>query len=166
MVSSHATQPRRLLRFECWDELIAEVERIATAARQGRVRTLGRWSVGQIFQHLARTIEASYGQRRVEAAWPVRLLGRVMMRLSRGRLLDRPFRPGWRAPRAGLPDADVSLDEAVAELRAWLERVQRGEPMVAASPFLGQLSQDQWMRLHQRHAELHLGFILVDPGDV
>lgn len=47
-------------------------------------------------------------------------------------------------------------------LRRQIQRVQDGERFTQASPIFGKLSHEQWVNLHLKHAELHLGFL--DPG--
>jgi hypothetical protein len=38
----------------------------------------------------------------------------------------------------------------------------KAEPQRFPSPFLGELTREQWDQLHCRHCELHLSFILPE----
>ncbi len=42
---------RRVVRYESFDEILADAERLAVVP----TRTLGNWSIGQIFSHLAKS---------------------------------------------------------------------------------------------------------------
>jgi hypothetical protein len=96
--------------------------------------------------------------------WGVRLLGAVAWRW----LLSVAFRPGFRNPPAAValePDASVPLQEAVRYVREQLGRINSGERMTAASPAEAPLSHEQWIEVHLRHAELHLGFLALEEGE-
>ena len=54
MVNTKTVTGRRELRYDNYDELLADAERLAGK----EVRTLGNWSYGQILRHLARSIDA------------------------------------------------------------------------------------------------------------
>lgn len=157
-------QQRRSLRFETVGELLAEIDRIEAAARPGGtgIRVSGNWSAGQIMQHLAKTIGASYQGFDLRLALPVRLFGR----LARRYFLSRTLPPGVSNPLAApggrlAPDAVVWTDDGARMLREHLSRIASGDPMTAASPIFGRLSHQDWVRLHLRHAELHMGFIHI-----
>jgi hypothetical protein len=162
-VNTRAVADRRTLAFRTAQDLSDEVERIIAAAEQSRARTTGNWSVGQIFDHLAAWMEGSLDGFDFSMPWPVRIGGRLLKR----RMLTRPFPTGVRPPGGAaklLPDAEVPLDQGAARIRAVLARIHRGEPMPHPSPLLGPLTQDEWIQLHLRHAESHLGFVHPDAG--
>ncbi len=55
-VNTRACEFRRL-RFDTYDQVWAEAQRIAGAERGGRLRCAGNWTAGQTFGHLATWIE-------------------------------------------------------------------------------------------------------------
>lgn len=163
MDDAQARPSRRFLCFESIGELAADVDRIVAAQQSGRLRAGGNWTAAQIFDHLARFIEGSYDGFEFRAAWPVRAASHVAKWVAWKRFVDWSLRPGFRVPHTGLePDEWADFDVATARLRAQLERIQGGEEMRQPSPFEGAISHDQWVYVHLRHAELHLGFLDFD----
>ncbi len=52
----------------------------------------------------------------------------------------------------------LSTEEGAARYkRAW-ERLRKAPPGVP-NPVFGALTHEEWMMLHRRHAELHLGYL-------
>jgi hypothetical protein len=156
---------RRAVRLATVDDLAAEVDRVAAAAAAGRVRSLGNWSPAQALWHLGKLIELSFDgfswRYRRGPQWitrPLRLLAwRQLIRVA--------LRPGFQNPpeAAALePDASLSLEEATAYLRRQIERIRQGEQMTQEVAVEGPYSHDQWVFIHLRHAELHLGFLAVE----
>ena len=47
---------RRELHFNSLDDILADVDRLASSRE---IRTLGNWSAGQIFEHVARVMDKS-----------------------------------------------------------------------------------------------------------
>ena len=147
------------------DDLRAEVERLAMAARSGRVRSSGNWSVAQMFQHVGRLIEFSFDGCPFRYPWWLRWPARVLGAVAWRRMIALAFRPGFRNPPAAAalePDQDVPHDTAAAYIRAQLDRVLQGEQMTQPGPIGDVRSHDQWVYVHLRHAELHLGFLHID----
>ena len=72
--------------------------------------------------------------------------------------------PGFNLPKQVetdfFPPAATSRN-ALEDLRTAAGRVQH-ERMTAVHPILGRLTHDEWLELHLRHAELHLGFAATD----
>jgi hypothetical protein len=145
------TPGRRKLRFYSYEQVMAEIERLAPAHR-----TLGRWSLGQICEHLADTQEAALGLAGSEIKTS-RLFRATVGRISWLVLLWFGFIPeqfGGLGPR---PPAE--LDAALSRLRASFARIST-EPQTAIHPVFGSLSQDQWRQFHLRHAAHHLSFVI------
>src|SRR5688572_14560262 len=86
------TDERRKLRFATIDDALAEAERLAAAEREGRVRQLGNWSLGQILNHLATWAEFAHCgyPPSVRAPLPVRMI----LRLVRNKILTQGMMPG------------------------------------------------------------------------
>lgn len=152
----------REVRLGTLEQWLAEVERIAAADRDGRVRLLGNWTVGQVFGHMAYWLDASFDGYEQRPPLVVRLLGPLM---KKGMISKRP-KPGFRLP--GAPEgtygtAVMTTEEGLARVRRAIGRLQASTPE-SPSPVFGRMSRDEWLGLHLRHAELHLGFLVVE-GD-
>ena len=144
---------RRELRFETYDDLLAEVERLAA----GDVRLLGNWSLGQNIAHLSRVMIASLDGFPFSANPLMRFFARL---LFKKKFLTKPLPAGFQAsPSAGaLMPGETSSDEGLGEMRAAIQRC-KGESGRVMHPFLGDLSLPQWEMFHLRHAEMHLSFV-------
>ena len=158
-VNSKKVKGRRVLRFESLEQVLAEVEMLEKCEE---VRTLGNWSAGQTFSHLARAMVASIDGFPGSLPWPLRVIGRVI----KGRALRSRMRAGFKMPkiiRSTMLPPEQSVAEGAAELREAIGRLGR-EKKRAPSPLLGELTVDQWEQFHCRHAELHLGFLVPGQG--
>jgi hypothetical protein len=157
---------RRKVELRTLADLTEEVERVYATAAAGRVRPLGNWSAAQVFQHLALFIAGSLDGFSFQYPWPWRWAAWLVGRYSWPLLLRLAFRPGFRNPPAAAavePDPSVSLEDAAAQLRRQLQRLEGGERMTRRSPTGEMLTHEQWLDCHLRHAELHLSFLDMDP---
>jgi hypothetical protein len=149
---------RRQLHFHSLDDILAELDRLA-AARE--IRTLGNWSAGQNFQHLALVMNKSIdGFDRLMPA-PVRWLARLVFL---PRMLKKGMTPGFKLPgkAAEILPPPISTEEGLQNLRHAIHRI-RTETHRCPHSFFGNLTNEQWNALHCRHAELHLSFL--EPVD-
>lgn len=155
-VTKHAE--RRELHFNSVDDLRAEIDRVITAEQAGTLRATGNWTTGQTFGHLAAWIEYSYSGYPFAVPWFIR----VLVRLMKKRFLTKTMSPGVRLPvtKDGTYATEpISVEEGARRLRNALDRLDRREPAQYPSPALGELTEDELIALHLRHAELHLGFL-------
>src|SRR5215469_4651776 len=154
-VNTRRVSDRRQIGYESFHELLTDAESLA----QSEVLMLGNWSLGQVFLHLARSMHASVDGIPLETSWWSRVA--VKLLYSR-RFLVGPMPAGVRLPAGAaqrlLPEP-VSSDDGLAALREAIERLGF-ETERAAHPLLGEMSLDQWDRIHLRHAELHMSFAL------
>ncbi|MBK9121407.1 MAG: DUF1569 domain-containing protein [Phycisphaerales bacterium] len=121
------TAVRRRLRFETLDELLAEIERLNTAERAGRLRRSGNWTFGQTLGHLATWIDYSYEGYPLRVPWFVRFV----MRFKVKRYLRDGMESGLRIPRT--PGGTYGIEaleteEGMQRLRAAVARLQ-SEPV-------------------------------------
>lgn len=147
---------RRTLRFLTLDETLAEAERIAEAARAGKLEQLGNWTPGQAFGHLAAGINFGFEGYPKPAPWYLKLGGRLLKRT----ILHNPFKPGLRVPgiKAGTNGTELlALEEGLARLHAATEKLRSQTPPLP-NEVLGKLTHDEWVLYAVRHAELHLSF--------
>jgi Protein of unknown function (DUF1569) len=162
MNSPTAIPPRRELHFDSIEALTAEIDRLVAAQHAGHLQATGHWTPAQIFDHLARFVEFSYEGFPFRASWPLRAVSHVAKWTAWKRFVDWALRPGFQIPanaEAVKPDPWADFDVATARLHAALDRIRRGEPMRAPSPFEGRITHDQWVYVQLRHAELHLSFL-------
>ena len=146
---------RRRLHFESLDDIVADAE----AVTSGPHRVTGNWSAAQNFEHVAKLMAISNRGIDMPVPVPMKLLGRTLKVLGMHR---KPFNPGLKPPakvaRVFAPDPEISLDEAIQHLRDEVAYAKQ-HGMTHPSPLFGKLSNDDWVAVHCRHAELHFAFI-------
>lgn len=148
---SSRTPGRRHLRFNSYEEFLAEVDRLARGHR-----ALGNWDLAQICIHLAGVQDYSIDGTRSSLQWgPLKqaTLGRVV----------RCIMLWWRyiPERQGSlkPPPAPDIDEARRQLADSVRRITT-QKMRARHPIFGRLTQAQWHRFHLIHAEHHLSFVV------
>jgi hypothetical protein len=155
-VNTRKVKGRRTLDYSSFEELLADAERMSS----GNVRTIGNWSPGQIFRHLAMVMNGSIDGLAVTFPWPLRM----MAKLFKNKLLNGPMPAGFKIKphneRAMVP-GPTPTEEGLADLRAAVARVQR-ESHRASHPIFGNLSKEEWDKLNLKHASLHMSFLV--PG--
>lgn len=155
MVNTRQVTDRRTLHFASLEGILRDVEALGA---KGPPRATGNWTPGQVLQHVAKGIGyATDGFPGPKAAWPVRVMGRLI----RKRTLTKPTQPGFTLPRSFrflLPDEPVAWEDGVKALRGVIARAA-SRRMTHPSPVFGALSHEQWVQFHCRHAELHLSFL-------
>ncbi|MFZ2874939.1 MAG: DUF1569 domain-containing protein [Phycisphaerales bacterium] len=149
---------RRQLAFETLADLRADLATLERAG--GTLRTSGNWTAGQNFSHLAAFIEFAYNGYPPELSnppWFIKAFLRLRKRpMLRGRLPAGVKIPGIKEGTVGADDAPAH--SALSRLRTALDRLERSAP-TSPNPVFGPLTHEEWIALHLRHAELHLGFV-------
>ena len=152
-VNTKQVTGRRSLHFNSYQAILDDVHALASKP----TRRLGNWSLGQICEHLAKVMSMTLDGTDFKAPWYIRLVAPLM----KNRFLSRPMQPGFRLPKTAaalLPD-DSDHGEGIAALEKACARIQT-EPQCHPSPVFGPLSREEWDRLHLKHAEMHLSFIV------
>jgi len=145
---------RRQLHFSSVDEIHSEVERLAA----GKHRMLGNWSLGQILWHLATVMNSSIDGTQVRPNFFMRLIGPLMKRGMLSKRMPAGFQlPASFAKIFGPPE--TSVEDGLRIFREAAGR-QKSETHREPSPFLGKMTDDDYVQLHCRHAELHLSFVV------
>ena len=155
--STIAPAKRRRLRFHSPEEFLAEAERLAA----GPHKLLGKWSYGQILDHLARAIDNFYEGFGFQAPWHIRTVAKLFLKQ---RILTKGMAPGIQLPKYAvslIPEAEVSTEDGLARLRSALKRLAKENP-VHPHPFFGRLTPDEARQLMLRHGELHLSFVIPE----
>ncbi len=157
-IDTNLVPNRRELHFHSIDEALDEAYRLAIADKQGRLLSLGNWTLGQALSHIAAWIEFGYTGFPITAPFIVRLI----VWLQKRRILYRAMPAGIRIP--GIPQGTLAtdpmtLEEGMARYHTAFERL-KAEPQLFPSPVLGTLTHEESIALNLRHAELHLSFFV------
>ena len=153
-VETAKVQGRRKLDYTSLEEVVADADRLGS----GPVQTLGNWSPGQVFRHLAIAYNGSIDGITMTFPWPLRLIARIFKK----KLISGSMPAGFKLPASGakvMTPAPVSTEEGLAELRAAVQRLRR-ETHRASHPVFGEISKEDWDRIHRNHANLHMSFLV------
>lgn len=153
LVNTRKVGNRRALRYRSLAELRDDA--IGLAAAEHEVTCLGNWSQGQIYRHLAQSLDMSIDGTDFAMPAPVRWMMALMMKRK---FLKQQLPAGFKAP-SSLQPAETSTATGLAELECAIERQQQ-ENSRAPHPAFGRLTSDEWNDFHLRHAELHMSFLL------
>jgi hypothetical protein len=143
---------RRPVRYENYNEFLAEAERLATMP----TRTLGNWTQAQIYRHLAMGLVASIEGSGPPLPAPVRW---VMTLWMKHRFIHQALPAGFGSPKKFIASDQTTLAEALAELRRAVERVKT-ETRRSFHPAFGAIDCREWDQFNLRHAEMHMSFIV------
>jgi hypothetical protein len=158
MVNTKTVTDRRTLSFSCMDDLLRDLEGLDG----GAIRATGNWSPAQIVQHVGKLIGFSLDGFPPGAKAP--LLLRLLGPMLKGRFLGRPFPGGITIPDTLAmlrPDDAIEWADALGAFRALVART-RDESMTARSPLFGRMTNEDWVKVHCRHAEMHFSFMQAD----
>ena len=150
---------RRNLKLATVEDVLAEIDRLEDAGREGRLKPLGNWSASQNLTHLAAWINYAYDGFPIK---PPPFFIRWFLRWQLAGMLKRGMSPGVFIP--GVPGGttgaeEIPLPAAAERLRQALRRLASDEPAPHDSPAFGALSHADRILLNLRHAELHLSFL-------
>jgi hypothetical protein len=153
-VNTAKVHGRRQLDYKSFEELLADAERMSA----GDVKALGNWSPGQIFKHLANMYNGSIDGLPVTFPWAFRML----VKLFKKKLINGSMPAGYKMkPENAMitESPPISSEEGLAALRAAVARLQR-ESHRARHPLMGDLSKEEWDKVHLKHASLHMSFLV------
>lgn len=145
---------RRAVRYESYDDLLADAERLAS----GKTRALGNWTQGQIYRHLAMGLDSSIDGVDFTLPAPLRWVMRLLMKKK---FTTQALPPGFKSTAKFIPDAEVSLEDALADLRRAIKR-QQTESKRIDHPAFGKFTREEWDQFNLRHAEMHMSFLVGD----
>ena len=145
---------RRRLTFASLGDVVLEVERLLA----GHV-TVGRWSLGQICDHLSRVFDAVVDG--VPDYRPPRLLRPLNWCLRRWFFGRTGYPAGVITPsRNLLPEPGLDGRREYERLRVALGRFVVATGPFPAHPYLGPLTRSEWEEFHRRHCAHHLSFAM------
>jgi len=154
-VKSAKVTGRRELHFSRIDEAFTDAEALAAAPHT----QLGNWTLGEICDHLAKSLDTVTDDKQFQPGLFFKLIGPLL----RNRMINHPMSPGFQMP-AGMkpifmPTSDADTSESLPRLRKAIERFNAAD-LPERSPTFGKMSQEDWHKFHCRHAEMHLSFIV------
>ena len=146
---------RRHVHYDSLAELLDDARRINSSD----TTTVGEWSQGQIFQHLGVTVDSSVNGFGFSAPWPMRFM---LITFMKKKFLTKPLPAGFKVPaklRKAIPADATTTDEGLKLLEDAIQQFDAADSF-APHPFLNQLTRDEWIAFHLRHAELNMSFIV------
>jgi hypothetical protein len=154
-VNTAKVEGRRKLNFASLDEVLADADRLGS----GPVKVLGNWSAGQIFKHLALAYNGSIDGFTMTFPLPLRIIARIFKKKLVNGAMPAGFNlPASKGAKAVAPPP-TSTEDGLAALHAAVARLKR-ESHRATHPMFGDLSNDEWNRIHRNHASLHMSFLV------
>lgn len=147
---------RRVLHFHDIDDVMADVEVLAAAEQDGKLRRAGNWTFGQTLGHMATWADYAYDGTPLKPP----LLLRWALRPMKKRFLYKPMRAGGKIPgvKGGtLAIEPRSSDEGLGHFTRSFARL-KNDPPARPHMIFGPLTHDEWISMHLRHSELHLSF--------
>jgi hypothetical protein len=142
---------RRALTFTSLDQVMPDVDRLL----EGHT-TVGRWSLGQICNHLTGSITSTVEGFPAKAPWLVRkTVGPLILRriLTTGR-----FPEGIKLPKEHLPRPGVDARAEAEALRAALRLLASHPGPLTEHPLAGPIPRADWDRFTCIHCAHHLSF--------
>jgi Protein of unknown function (DUF1569) len=154
VVNTAKVEGRRKVDYKSLHEVVDDAGRLT----DGHVKTIGNWSPGQIYRHLAIAFNGSIDGLPNAFPWYMRFIGGLLKK----KLLAGPMPPGINLPAAFakvvLPP-ETSTEQGLSELRAAVARLDR-EPNRARHPIFGEMTNEEWNKAHLNHANLHMSYLI------
>jgi hypothetical protein len=154
-VNTKAVEGRRKLRFETLDDLEADVQRLADV----EVKTLGNWSLAQLFNHLASGLNSTIDGSTFKAPFLFKLMAPFMKKKFIYGSIPAGFQISREAEAQFQPKDDVEFATALGELQQAIARVKEADSF-APHPMFGKISKEENVQFQLRHAEMHLSFAI------
>ena len=148
--------PRRRLCFHNLHEALDDARQLA---ERGYERG-GQWSLGQVLDHLNKTLRMS--TQTVDFGMPrwVRPFFKwfLMGRMKSGESHAISFRA--KAPPSLTPPQEVEVAPALAEFAELVQQIESPDAQFApVHPILGQVTAEEWRCMQRWHAAHHLSFL-------
>ncbi|QDT39902.1 DUF1569 domain-containing protein [Stratiformator vulcanicus] len=148
----------RELSLSSYPEIAAEIERLERAG----YRPLGKWNLGQICKHLNYYFRGSLDGFGFMMPWLARKFwGRPLVMKF---LVEGSMRRGQMTAPQSVPKGEVDDAAEIAAAKELLSRLETADS-VHPSPLAGELSVEEWKRLHCIHAAHHLSFLVPEEQE-
>lgn len=141
---------RRQLQFASFDDLVADLQHLKAGWQ-----TVGRWSLGQICQHLQLFFDGSMNGFRFTMPWYYRIGAPLVLRYT---LKKRRMPAGVKtpAPPPSSPQDIPAVDSLLETIAAYRRQTLPLHP----SPLFGDIGREKWDQLHLVHCAHHLSFAI------
>jgi hypothetical protein len=144
---------RRPLTFSSLDEVMPEVDRLLAGHA-----TVGKWTLGQICNHLSLNVRSSVEGFGASAPWIIRAtVGPVIKKII---FRTGQIKEGIETPEDLVPKPDLDSRAEAETLRASIAYYLTHPTPRVTHPFFGRLTPKEWDRLHCIHCAHHLSFAL------
>lgn len=154
--SSSDKLSRRTLDFQSFDDVLKDAR---VLARVGYHR-VGRWSLGQITDHLSRFMCHSLDGFPSPPGY-FALLRPVARMMYLGKVLRNERLPAGAPTLKSLQPDEWSDDSAaMPQLEDAIARIQSPNATFQPSPLFGKLTPDEWRKVHLWHCQHHLEFLV------
>ena len=146
----------RELRFETLDDILAEARRIAA---QPDAASRGSWTPAQNLWHVGRFIKAGVEGYPAKVPFILKLIGPLFKK----KFTTKGFTPGViKLPSLAAEHVVAPADTTVEQAMELFESAVQGakdKGFLPKNPMMGKMTQQEWIDLHCRHAEMHFGLI-------
>lgn len=141
---------RRMLRYESFEEVMPDVDRLLEGHR-----TVGNWTLAQICQHLALVLRRHVD---LPASTVFDSSDRVSDEQKRHVMESGVLPDGIDAPPGVLPEADRGVSEEAEGLRVAIAYYRDSPGPAITHRILGPLTREEWDRFELIHLAHHLSF--------
>lgn len=152
--------PRRNLRFNSLDEVVADVENLRVRGYEKG----GNWNVAQVAGHLANWLGYPVNGFPKAGCLVGGFLGlmraTVGKKLLRQTLVSGSMRAGGQTMPESVPAATDDEAAAVAQLNEAVRRFKEHAGEYYPSPLFGRLTRDEALQLQLIHCAHHLSFLV------
>ena len=148
-------QRARQLRFETLDDILAEARKIAA---NPNAPSNGAWTPAQNVWHVGRFLKAGVEGYPAKVPLFLKLIGPLLKK----QFTTKGFNPGIKLPAQAanhmVAPADTTMDQAMDMFESAVAGA-KAKGFLPKNPMMGKMTQQQWIDLHCRHAEMHFGMI-------
>ena len=148
---------RRTLRYQCFDDVMPDVEQLLEGHQ-----TVGNWTLAQICQHLATVLRRHVD---LPASTTFDPTDRASDEAKRRMLESGVLPAGIEAPPGVLPEATRAEREEAEGLRAAIAYYRASPGPVIPHRIFGPLTRDEWDRFELAHLAHHLSFAVPTAAD-
>ncbi|PQO28730.1 DUF1569 domain-containing protein [Blastopirellula marina] len=152
---------RRQLSLQSFDDVLAEAKSLS---RVGYHR-VSKWSLGQICDHVSRFMDDSIdGFKSTPGFAP--LMRPFLRMMYLGKVLRNERIPAKMPTLKELePDEWTEDGNALPQLEKAIARIQDPNTQFVPSPAFGNLTAEQWRKVHLWHCQHHLEFLIPAARD-
>lgn len=117
----------------------------------------GQMGPQRMVEHLADALYMSIGQGDFELEIPEERIERMQAWLQTDKPMAKDVQVSFATPQTPLrnDELETAIDEFTDAFLSFLEHYEDNENKTALHPFYGQLTFDQWKRLHTKHFAHH-----------